>query len=71
MTATTTSPPSPAIAVPARPPGAVLGDPSKGLTNDEARRLLTKFGTNAMPDTAMHPLRTSSGRRIGLSFLLM
>ena len=28
-----------------------------GLTSDEARRRLEKFGPNAVPDTAMHPLR--------------
>jgi H+-transporting ATPase len=34
------------------------GQPS-GLTKDEARRRLKKFGPNAMPDTALHPLRMS------------
>jgi hypothetical protein len=29
-----------------------------GLTTDEARRRLETFGPNAVPDTAMHPLRT-------------
>ncbi|MGO9390490.1 HAD-IC family P-type ATPase [Rhodoblastus sp.] len=28
-----------------------------GLTSQEARRLLTTVGANAMPDTSMHPLR--------------
>jgi H+-transporting ATPase len=28
-----------------------------GLTSDEARRGLEKFGPNAIPDTALHPLR--------------
>jgi H+-transporting ATPase len=28
-----------------------------GLTSDEARRRLAKFGPNAMPDTSMHPFR--------------
>ena len=28
-----------------------------GLTRDEARRQLEKFGPNAMPDTTLHPLR--------------
>jgi H+-transporting ATPase len=28
-----------------------------GLTSDEARRRLEKFGPNAVPDTALHPLR--------------
>ena len=31
--------------------------PQKGLTSDEARRRLEKFGPNAMPDTSLHPLR--------------
>src|SRR5579863_2833641 len=31
--------------------------PWTGLTSDEARRRLEKFGPNAVPDTAMHPLR--------------
>ena len=30
---------------------------STGLTSDEARRRLEKFGPNAVPDTALHPLR--------------
>ena len=37
---------------------SLKGDPSlTGLTSDEARRRLEKFGPNAVPDTAMHPLR--------------
>ena len=28
-----------------------------GLTSEEARRRLEKFGPNAMPDTSAHPLR--------------
>ena len=28
-----------------------------GLTSDDARRRLEKFGPNAVPDTALHPLR--------------
>ena len=28
-----------------------------GLTSDDARRRLDKFGPNAVPDTAPHPLR--------------
>ena len=28
-----------------------------GLTGDDARRRLEKFGPNAVPDTAPHPLR--------------
>src|SRR5271157_1576983 len=30
---------------------------SPGLTSDEARRRLDRFGPNAIPDTALHPLR--------------
>src|ERR1700685_1963527 len=30
---------------------------STGLTGAEAARRLTKFGPNAVPDTALHPLR--------------
>jgi H+-transporting ATPase len=30
---------------------------STGLTSDEARRRLEKFGPNAVPDTALHPFR--------------
>ena len=36
---------------------AANDDLPTGLTNDEARRRLEKFGPNAMPDTALHPLR--------------
>ena len=31
--------------------------PSPGLTSDEARERLAKYGPNAMPDTAMRPWR--------------
>ena len=31
--------------------------PSTGLTSDEARRRLEKFGRNAVPDAALHPFR--------------
>ena len=31
--------------------------PPTGLTSDEARRRLEKFGPNTIPDTALHPLR--------------
>jgi len=41
------------------PTSASVADVSapNGLTSDEARRLLEKFGANAVPDTALHPLR--------------
>ena len=43
----------------ANPPQAAVKEASllTGLTSDEARRRLEKFGPNAVPDTAMHPLR--------------
>ena len=31
--------------------------PPAGLTSDDARHRLDKFGPNAVPDTALHPLR--------------
>ena len=40
------------------PPASVRDSPLlTGLTSDEARRRLEKFGPNAIPDTALHPLR--------------
>ena len=41
------------------PTSASVADVSapNGLTSDEARRRLAKFGPNAVPDTALHPLR--------------
>src|SRR5580698_4212131 len=36
---------------------AAKDDLPSGLTSDEARRRLEKFGPIAMPDTALHPLR--------------
>jgi H+-transporting ATPase len=44
-------------ASPFTPTGAADLSPPNGLTSDEARRRLQKFGPNAMPDTALHPLR--------------
>jgi H+-transporting ATPase len=32
-------------------------NPSAGLTSDEARARLAKYGSNAMPDTAIRPWR--------------
>jgi H+-transporting ATPase len=43
-------------ATPAGSTGAQKAD-SGGLTSDEARRRLAKFGPNAMPDTTAHALR--------------
>src|ERR1700691_5439850 len=36
-----------------------INDQRDGLTSNEARRRLEKFGPNAMPDTALHPWRTA------------
>jgi H+-transporting ATPase len=41
----------------AKSAGAANDHLTNGLTSDEARRLLAKFGPNTMPDTSMHPLR--------------
>jgi len=38
-------------------PPKSAGDSNIGLTSDEARRRLEKFGANAVPDIALHPLR--------------
>ena len=63
-------PPSSAESKPAAAPPARIGSPDKstghatdgslsGLTSDEAGLRLKKFGPNAMPDTAVHPLRSA------------
>ena len=40
------------------PPSTAKDDPApSGLTGDEAHRRLEKFGPNAVPDTALNPLR--------------
>jgi H+-transporting ATPase len=41
----------------ARSAAAAKEDLPSGLTSEEARRRLEKFGPNAMPDTSAHPLR--------------
>jgi len=38
-------------------PSDTHGCPTHGLTSEEARRRLAQFGPNAMPDTAVHPVR--------------
>jgi H+-transporting ATPase len=43
--------------LPAKPAAPTKDDLPSGLTSDEARRALEKFGPNAMPDTSAHPLR--------------
>ena len=63
-------PPSSAESKPGAAPAAPIGLPDKsaghatdgslsGLTRDEAEIRLNKFGANAMPDTAVHPLRSA------------
>jgi len=53
----TTVLPPPAVGLPAGSAPAAKDDLPGGLTADEARRRLVKFGPNAIPDTTMHPLR--------------
>src|SRR5271156_2084739 len=53
----TIAPPRDAQVTPPKPAAAANDDLPNGLTADGARRLLEKFGPNAMPDTALHPLR--------------
>src|SRR5208282_2622072 len=63
-------PPSSAESKPGAAPPAPIGSPDKsagnatdgslsGLTSDEAAIRLKKFGPNATPDTAVHPLRSA------------
>ena len=49
--------PSATGAAPATSDAAAKVVSKDGLTSDEARRRLAKFGPNAMPDTSAHPLR--------------
>ena len=52
------APPLSASVLSAKSVAAAAGDDlPNGLTSDEARRRLEKFGPNAMPDTSVHPLR--------------
>ena len=53
----TTAPPSDARPGLAKSAAVAKDDLPSGLTSDEARGRLAKFGPNAMPDTALHPLR--------------
>jgi H+-transporting ATPase len=53
----TTAPPADTRPGLAKSAAAAKVDLPSGLTSDEARRRLQKFGPNAMPDTALHPLR--------------
>ena len=52
------APALPAVtALPDESASVVKNGPPSGLTGDEARRRLEQSGPNAMPDTALHPLR--------------
>ncbi|MHB8814375.1 MAG: HAD-IC family P-type ATPase [Steroidobacteraceae bacterium] len=53
---------SSAGALPAQSSAAIRGDPASGLTSEEAGHRLTTVGPNAMPDTALHPLRRALGK---------
>jgi H+-transporting ATPase len=53
----TNAPPPDAKPQLAKSAAAAKGDLQSGLTSEEARRRLEKFGSNAMPDTALRPLR--------------
>src|SRR6202034_122534 len=53
----TIAPPRDARARRGKSAASANDDLPRGLTGDEARRRLAQFGPNAMPDTALHPLR--------------
>jgi magnesium-transporting ATPase (P-type) len=55
-------PPAFANALPAQSATAAQDGQASGLSSEEARRRLQKFGPNAMPDTALHPLRRGLGK---------
>src|ERR1700690_1054504 len=59
--ATTISPQS-ADAPHAKSAAAAQDGQGSGLSREEARRRLQKIGPNAMPDTALHPLRRALGK---------
>jgi Cation transporter/ATPase, N-terminus len=52
-----TTPPSVENKSPSKSASAADVTSPSGLTSEEARRRWEKFGPNAMPDTALHPLR--------------
>src|SRR5665213_1916520 len=54
--------PTPARALPPQSSVAAKGDPASGLTSEEAGHRLATGGPNAMPDTALHPLRRALGK---------
>jgi H+-transporting ATPase len=55
-------PPPSANALPAKSATAAQDGQASGLSSEEARRQLQKIGPNAMPDTALHPLRRALGK---------
>ena len=60
------APPLSASVLSAKSVAAAAGDDlPNGLTSDEARRRLEKFGPNAMPDTSAHPLRMALEKILG------
>ena len=50
-----TAPPRPLDKPPTATSSAATDDRNSGLSSDEAARRLTRIGTNAMPDPAIHP----------------
>nr|WP_313955592.1 HAD-IC family P-type ATPase [Paraburkholderia sp. BCC1886] len=53
------------MVIPAAPVDGTAADNASaagGLSADEARRRLARFGPNAMPDTSAHPVRTAIGK---------
>ncbi len=55
IVATTVGPPLASV-LPAKSAAATPAEPG-GLSSEQARQRLEKVGPNAMPDTALHPLR--------------
>jgi H+-transporting ATPase len=54
-----TGPPASGGDLPAKPANTIDGAVPNGLTSDEARQGLERFGPNAMPDTSAHPWRAA------------
>jgi len=50
------------MAADAEPPAVARKDPPSGLTGEEARNRLEKFGPNATPDASERPLRRALGK---------
>jgi len=58
----TTATPASAVSLLAKSGAAAKDELPNGLTSDEARRQLEKFGPNATPDTSAQPLRRALGK---------